>query len=399
MSYQPDVTKSPLNTNAHKEHVTMTIEPTHRPSGQYPQASLSPTSSPQRRSVTSTILATAKNLFGLEAESDDPRYNQAEEMTNTDRSPSAQYSGFVAAKTGNVRDLERALNGGLDPNAFDGDFTLLMWCARTGAVPTAKILLERGAAVDKYGPNEMSALIIAAQHGYTAIVELLIHHGAVVNRPDDKGHSPLMYAVGNGHYNTSCCLIDKGANPHWLAYSGVDQDLVNEAHASIDKQFGLQPGTRAGLDWKEQSDGKMALHIAARYGHGRLVELLAQCGVNLNARDDRGYTAVMWATMRGNDAALYMLLQMGAKLDVPDNKGNTALMWAARQGNHRIVKILIDHGANVNYSAPEDPSRGPLTWAMQYSDRNMVALLKNEGANVRFSSTPRCCSCFRFFGC
>lgn len=144
MSYQPDVTKSPLNTNAHKEHVTMSIEPTHRPSGQYPQASLSPTSSPQRRSVTSTILATAKNLFGLEAESDDPRYNQAEEMTNTDRSPSAQYSGFVAAKTGNVRDLERALNGGLDPNAFDGDFTLLMWCARTGAVPTAKLWCSGG---------------------------------------------------------------------------------------------------------------------------------------------------------------------------------------------------------------------------------------------------------------
>lgn len=42
------------------------------------------------------------------------------------------------------------------------------------------------------------------------------------------------------------------------------------------------------------------------------------------------------------------LIKMGVDVDARNNKEMTPLMWAAYYGNVKIAKLLIDNGADVN---------------------------------------------------
>ena len=50
----------------------------------------------------------------------------------------------------------------------------------------------------------------------------------------------------------------------------------------------------------------------------------------------------------GDFKAVKFLLEEGADIEAIDNFGRTALMWATSWGHLKIAKFLIDKGADVN---------------------------------------------------
>lgn len=77
-----------------------------------------------------------------------------------------------------------------------------------------------------------------------------------------------------------------------------------------------------------------------------LARLLAS-GADIDARDARGYSALMLAAYSGNDAAFEYLLAHGADPNSVDAAGNSVLMGAAFKGHTRMVKQLLDAGADA----------------------------------------------------
>lgn len=309
-----------------------------------------------------------------------------------------EYSGFTAAKVGNVVALEEALDDGLDMNVLDGDkYTMLMWASRMGHVPVALALLRRGAKPDISGGEMLTPLMLASKHGNTHVAELLLQYQANPNLSDGKLHSPLMYACANGHRATVEVLLQFGANPHWVARSATNTNGVNGNGMRYDRHFRFSPGGRAAQDWQGQGEGKTAMHCAARYGYTPIIAILVQLGCNVNAQDDKGRTPIFWATVNGHYESVRALSV--SRVDIPDIEGSTPLMWACRLGNRGIAKLLIDSGADVNYCAPGDYSRGPLMWAMQYSDNDMVTMMRSHGATVgsRLPPPESCDCCFLRF--
>ena len=76
-----------------------------------------------------------------------------------------------------------------------------------------KILLNKGANINKAGPTHGdTALIVAARWGRTDMVKYLILRGANVNAQDVKGKTALMTAIKNGHIEIVEVLIRAGAN-------------------------------------------------------------------------------------------------------------------------------------------------------------------------------------------
>jgi len=73
-------------------------------------------------------------------------------------------------------------------------------------------------------------------------------------------------------------------------------------------------------------------------------QLLAQ-GVNVDARDANGDTALLWAADKGQAAAAQLLIADGANINAKGDRDLTALILAQDEGHPAVTKLLKDHGA------------------------------------------------------
>ncbi len=69
-----------------------------------------------------------------------------------------------------------------------------MMCAQQGSPETIKLLLDKGADIEKRKPDGLNALMIAAAWDQAAIVQLLLDRGADINAKDRNGFTALAYA-------------------------------------------------------------------------------------------------------------------------------------------------------------------------------------------------------------
>jgi len=102
-------------------------------------------------------------------------------------------------------------------------------------------------------------------------------------------------------------------------------------------------------------------------------------GVDINAKDNNGYTALMWASSNGNTAIVQQLIAAGADINAKNNYGNTALLWASRRGHTLVVKQLIAAGVSLN-----DKNNGgntALMWASINGHTAVVQQLIAAGAD------------------
>ncbi|MCY4043183.1 MAG: ankyrin repeat domain-containing protein, partial [Candidatus Dadabacteria bacterium] len=82
------------------------------------------------------------------------------------------------------------------------------------------------------------------------------------------------------------------------------------------------------------------------WGDEAIRELL-KAGAEVNARADNGYTALMWAAVKGGKRAIRELLKAGADIEARNNEGRTVLMEAAHGGNTKAIIELLKAGADI----------------------------------------------------
>lgn len=90
------------------------------------------------------------------------------------------------------------------------DETALMLAALRGHMDLCRLLLGRGADVNKPG---WTALHYAASGEQTEIVKLLLDHFAYIDAEAPSGNTPLMMAVMYGPESTIALLLEAGADP------------------------------------------------------------------------------------------------------------------------------------------------------------------------------------------
>jgi len=77
-----------------------------------------------------------------------------------------------------------------------------------------------------------------------------------------------------------------------------------------------------------------------------MITLLMEHGAQINARDNDGWTALMWASWSGLTKTTEKLLDSGADISFEDKQGNNAMTIAAQRGNVGVVRSLLAKGAN-----------------------------------------------------
>lgn len=90
-------------------------------------------------------------------------------------------------------------------------------------------------------------------------------------------------------------------------------------------------------------------------------------GMNINAADDDGETALVKAVKNARTEAVSILLKLGAKPDAQDKNVDSALIIAVKNENAEIVDMLLTAGANVN--ARDKNGKTALTLALEQYEK------------------------------
>ena len=72
-------------------------------------------------------------------------------------------------------------------------------------------------------------------------------------------------------------------------------------------------------------------------------------GGNIDAKDERGFTGLMYAAQGGHYELVRLLLENGADPNIKALNGSTALILASTEREiSDIINILLDYGADIN---------------------------------------------------
>ena len=273
------------------------------------------------------------------------------------------------------------VRGGLPPRGSRGPITggmsALMYAARDGRLPIVLDLLAAGAKIEQTDPNGITPLLIAITNNHPDVARALIEKGANVKVVDWWGRTPLWAAietrnmdVDNASFVNSIdrapfldliqLLLEKGADPNvrmkevppirraflrvtgslaWVDFTGQTPFLTAALAGDVSVmklllKHGADPkiptfeGTTAlmaaaGINWvydQTYDEGQPALLEA--------VKLCYDLGLDVNAVNSMGLTAVHGAANRGSDEIIRFLASKGAKLDVKDKEGRSPMVWA-----------------------------------------------------------------------
>jgi len=166
--------------------------------------------------------------------------------------------------------------------------------------------------------------------------------------------------------------------------ANTDLRLIQAVKAK--DQTAIRALLKAGIDINAaEGDGATALHWAVHHDDATTVDLLLRARARVNVANDLGVTPLYLACTNRSAAMVEKLLNAEADPNAKLLNGETVLMNCARTGNASAVKALVASGANVNAKEPEHDQTA-LMWAAAEKHPEAVQLLLQAGADVRARS-------------
>lgn len=101
---------------------------------------------------------------------------------------------------------------------------------------------------------------------------------------------------------------------------------------------------------------------------------------SLNDVDKDQKTVLMWAVECGRTDVITSALQYGVKIDAVDNNGWSAAMYAARRGSLPIMEMLLEYGCDLSLASSDDEFTALHLAAGNEAMDMCIALIK-AGAN------------------
>lgn len=137
-------------------------------------------------------------------------------------------------------------------------------------------------------------LVAAAATGQAGVVQLLLQKGAKPDpdtdrlqrnsTPDNKkayASTPLMWAIGEGHYDVVKLLLDNGANVNMAGDLSGDDNSYDKLCGN--KSYTYHAKMNMMMSFCLSGAGWTPLMIAAAYGRAGIADLLMEHGANVNA--------------------------------------------------------------------------------------------------------------------
>ena len=133
-----------------------------------------------------------------------------------------------------------------------------------------------------------------------------------------------------------------------LLISMVGVNLCYSAQAAQDGQ--KKEANPFGYTQDRQKEEDERLMYAIRACDLKTIKkLLNDKSIDINAKDNRGNTALIWTSYFGYKKIVELLIGHPAiDVNIQNNYGNTALIFASKHGRQEVVELLLDYGVDAN---------------------------------------------------
>ncbi len=229
--------------------------------------------------------------------------------------------------------------------------------------------------IDALNPDGDTALNIAARNGFSGCVRQLLSLGANINAEGNAKLSPVTSAIYEKQSDAAEILVEAGANITsenimFASHAGLFE-VVSKILKKYKDQFDFKEGTfkqvkidllpllknvvlksdlellefllQNGLELNNVDPTNEALTTALEKGHDNCALLLLQNGATTQNN------SLPLAVKTDCVQSLTLLLQQGVNVNAPDDDGNTALCVAIQSGCDLIAAMLLRNSAEHDF--------------------------------------------------
>lgn len=216
------------------------------------------------------------------------------------------------------------------------------------ALSLERFLQQSGEGDNALTPARQALFELLQQGDFVSLQQQLASQpGAHFNFYLSTGLTPLMTCIQQKEFDA----ID-----YLLSQPSTDIDLIDKAklkitafcHAAQRRQLKtmdklLRAGANPYITSKGNNRGNSAMLIAAWDGALNVIKFIhehANIRFSLNQADNNGFTPLIKASIKGNDAIVSYLLEQGVDIDIRDRNDKSALDYAREKGHQKIVTLL-----------------------------------------------------------
>ncbi|XP_078663109.1 protein phosphatase 1 regulatory subunit 12A-like isoform X13 [Branchiostoma floridae x Branchiostoma belcheri] len=223
---------------------------------------------------------------------------------------------LAACAAGDTEEVGQLLTNGADINTANVDgLTALHQACIDDNMDMVKFLVEKEADME-YPDNEgWTALHATVSCGHLEITQYLIEHGADLSAVNNEGETPLDLAEDEEMEQLIHKFVEQQSIDLEAARREEERRMIEDANQWLN--------SRVIKEKKHSKSGASALHVAAAKGYIKVMQLLIQAGVPINAVDNDGWTPLHAAAHWGQKEACEVLAESMCNMGITNYAGQS----------------------------------------------------------------------------